>query len=70
MYDPTLPPRLSLAATRSSKKVSLLERESSLTPATKTPPLSLQACKGMLRSMLYRGGKGERSRVGRMGYRL
>ena len=37
MYDPTLPPRLSLAATRSSKKVSLLEGESGLTPARNTP---------------------------------
>ena len=33
-----LPPRLSLAATRSNKKVSLHEGESGLTPARKTPP--------------------------------
>ena len=37
-YDPTLPPRQSLEAARSSKKVSLLEGESGLTPAAKTPP--------------------------------
>ena len=38
-YDPSLLQRLSLMATRSSKKASLLEGKSGLTPARKTYPM-------------------------------
>ena len=57
-YDPTLLPRRGLAATRSSKKVSLHEGESGLSPARKTYPTRCKPGRACLAACLAEAARG------------
>ena len=56
--------RLSLAATRSSKKGSLLEGESGLTPARKTPPTRYKPARACLAACLTEAARGTEVMIG------
>ena len=66
-YDPTLPPRPSLAATRSSKNVSLPTGESGLTPAKKTPYTCQKPARACLAACLIEAARGTEGITGATG---